>query len=371
MLLFDEKQMRFGFIVIILLAVLVHVYVLWHVYQILPLPVWAKWTVVALMLLSLAMLFIGFSGFYNRMPLSLASACYEVSTSWLIVFLYLLMIFLVLDFGRLVHLVPKEWLHNNAWTSCTIIVLLTGLLVYGNIHYNNKVRQPLTIDTGKQLSKPVKVVMVSDLHLGYHNRKAEFQRWVKMINAENPDLILVAGDIVDGHVRPLLEEDVAADFHEFNAPVVSCIGNHEFIAGLDKSLDFYKRAGITLLRDSTIEVGDLVIAGRDDHFNQRRKSVEQLLQGVDKNKFVILLDHQPYKLEEAQKAGVDFQFSGHTHEGQIWPISLMVNSMYEKAWGFCQKGDTSYYVSSGLGIWGGKYRIGTRSEYIVATITNK
>ena len=197
------------------------------------------------------------------------------------------------------------------------------------------------------------------------------QRWVKMINVENPDLILVAGDIVDGHVRPLLEEDVAADFHEFNAPVVACIGNHEFIAGLDKSLEFYKRADITLLRDSTIEVGDLVIVGRDDRFNHRRKSVDQLLQGVDKNKFVILLDHQPYKLEEAQQNGVDFQFSGHTHEGQIWPISLMVHGMYENAWGFCQKGDTRYYVSSGLGIWGGKYRIGTRSEYIVATIQAK
>ena len=72
--------------------------------------------------------------------------------------------------------------------------------------------------------------------------------------------------------------------------------------------------------------------------------------------------------EEAQKAGVDFQLSGHTHEGQVWPISLIVHSMYENAWGFCQKGDTRYYVSSGIGIWGGKYRIGTRSEYIVATI---
>lgn len=362
--------MKIGFIVIILVAVLVHAYVLWHVYQVLPFPVWAKWTVVVLMLAALAMLFVGFSGFYDRMPLWLASSCYNISTSWLIVFLYLLITFLLLDVGRLCHLVPKDWFYSNAWTAGAITTLIAGLLVYGNIHYNNKVREPLSLTTDKQLSKPVKVVMMSDLHLGYHNRKAEWQRWVKMINDENPDLILVAGDIIDGHLRPLLEEDMAADFHQLKAPVVACLGNHEYISGIDKSLDFYQRAGITLLRDSVITMGDFVIVGRDDRFARKRKPLNHLLEGVDSSKYVILLDHQPYKLEDAQKAGVDFQFSGHTHEGQIWPISLMVNAMYEKAWGPLQKGNTRYYISSGIGIWGGKYRIGTRSEYIVATISH-
>ena len=363
--------MKMGFIIVILVAVLAHVYVLWHVYQVLPFPVWAKWTVVALMVAALALLFVGFSGLYDRMPLGLASLCYEVSTSWLIVFLYLLLTFIVLDLGRLVHLLPKEWFHSNAWTAGAITAFIAGLLVYGNIHYHNKVREPIDLTTTKHISKPTKVVMLSDLHLGYHNRKAEWQRWVKMINDEKPDLILVAGDIIDGHMKPLLEEDMAADFHQLKAPVVACLGNHEYITGIDQSLDFYSQAGITLLRDSVITVGDLVIVGRDDRFSRGRKPLKHLLEGADSSKFVILLDHQPYKLEEAQKAGVDFQFSGHTHEGQVWPISLMVHGMYEIAWGFGQKGDTRYYVSSGLGIWGGKYRIGTRSEYIVATIQSK
>ena len=363
--------MKMGFVIIMLLAVVAHIYVLWHVYQVLPFPVWAKWTVVVLMLASLVMMLAGIAGAFNRMPLGLASAAYDVSTSWLIVFLYLLLAFLLLDLGRLIHIVPKMWLHDNAWTSGAITALVAGLLVYGNIHYNNKVREPLQLDTTKEISKPMKVVMLSDLHLGYHNRKAEWQRWVKMINQENPDLILVAGDIIDGYVRPLIEEDMAAGFHQLNAPVVACLGNHEYITGIDNSLDFYKKAGITLLRDSTLTVGDLVIVGRDDRFSRKRKSVKHLLDGVDKSKFIILLDHQPYNLEEAQKAGVDFQLSGHTHEGQVWPISLLVHSMYEKTWGAYQKGDTRYYISSGMGIWGGKYRIGTRSEYIVATIQSK
>ena len=360
--------MKFGFVLLMLLPVLAHVYVLWHVYQVLPLPVWGKWTIVALMTAALVMMFVGLFGTFDRMPLGLASAAYDVSTSWLIVFLYLLIAFVLLDLGRLVHLVPKTWLHDNAWTAGAVTAVIAGLLVYGNIHYHNKVRQPLTLGTSKQVSKPVRVMLLSDLHLGYHNRKAEWQRWVDMINAEQPDLILVAGDIIDGYVRPLNDEDMAADFHQLKAPVVACLGNHEYITGIDRSLDFYRRTGITLLRDSTLTVGDLLIVGRDDRSNRHRKSTAQLLAGADRSKFIILLDHQPYHLEESQQCGVDFQFSGHTHEGQVWPISLIVHSMYEDAWGFCQKGDTRYYVSSGMGIWGGKYRIGTRSEYVIATI---
>ena len=362
--------MKFGFILFMLIPVLAHVYVMWHVHQVLPLPVWGKWCVVALMTAALLMMFVGLFGAFDRMPLVVASAAYDVSTSWLIVFLYLLLAFVLLDLGRLVRLVPKAWLHDNAWVAGTITAVIAGLLTCGNLHYHNKVKQPLSLTTTKPMVKPVKVLLVSDLHLGYHNRKAEWQRWVKMINDENPDLILVAGDIIDGYVRPLLDEDMGADFHNLKAPVVACLGNHEYITGIERSLDFYRRAGITLLRDTTLTVGDLLIVGRDDRSNSKRQSTEQLLAGADRSKYIIVLDHQPYHLEESQQCGVDLQFSGHTHEGQVWPISLLVHRMYEDAWGYCRKGNTHYYVSSGLGIWGGKYRIGTRSEYVVATISH-
>lgn len=86
---------------------------------------------------------------------------------------------------------------------------------------------------------------------------------------------------------------------------------------------------------------------------------------------VRLLDHQPYHLEEAERAGIDFQFSGHTHDGQVWPISWLTRTMYEKSFGYTRRGSTEYYVSSGMGIWGPKFRIGTRSEYVVATLSGK
>ena len=86
--------------------------------------------------------------------------------------------------------------------------------------------------------------------------------------------------------------------------------------------------------------------------------------------FTLLLDHQPYHLEEAERCGIDFQFSGHTHHGQVWPASWVTDALYEDAFGSLRKGGTRYYVSSGMGIWGGKFRIGTRSEYVVLTLTD-
>ena len=124
-----------------------------------------------------------------------------------------------------------------------------------------------------------------------------------------------------------------------------------------------------------IEWEGIRIVGRDDRSNPHRKSIKELLNNTSTfhpqpSTFTILLDHQPYNLEEAEQAGVDFQLSGHTHRGQVWPISWITDAVYECSFGEWQRGATRYYVSSGIGIWGGKFRIGTRSEYVVAEIIN-
>lgn len=116
-------------------------------------------------------------------------------------------------------------------------------------------------------------------------------------------------------------------------------------------------------------VDGITLIGRDDRTNVHRKPLKNLMKQVDARHYTILLDHQPYHLEEAEQAGIDFQFSGHTHDGQVWPISWITRAMYEQSFGSLRKGDTQYYVSSGMGIWGGKFRIGTQSEYVVLNIT--
>ena len=116
----------------------------------------------------------------------------------------------------------------------------------------------------------------------------------------------------------------------------------------------------------TVIDSSIVVIGRDDRTNMRRKPIKDLM--VKKNLYSIVLDHQPYNLDRAEAAGVDFQLSGHTHRGQVWPISWITDHIYECSWGSHQRGNTQFYVSSGIGIWGGKFRIGTQSEYVVATL---
>ena len=359
---------KFGMLIFMLLPLLGNVYVLWHVWRILPLPSWAKVVVVMLMVFAFLLLFVGFSR-HVHLSMPLATVVYEIGTSWLIILLYLFMAFLLLDIGRWVHLVPATFLKNSWSGTLAVTAFMFIIFLYGNIHYHQKVRQPLTLTTGKTLSRKMKVVMLSDLHLGYHNRRSEFAKWVDKINEEKADLILVAGDIIDKNIQPLEEQEMHQEFLRLNAPVVACLGNHEYYGGESNALLFYKKADITLLRDSVTTVGDLCIIGRDDRSNPKRKALSELMKGVDRTKYLVVLDHQPIQLEEAEQNGIDFQLSGHTHHGQVWPISWITESIYECAFGEWQRGSTRYYVTSGIGIWGGKFRIGTRSEYVVAEIT--
>ena len=353
---------------ILLLPLLGITYIGWHVWTLVPLSRLWRMGLIAFGVLSFLLLFLNLGRVIDRMPLSLARVCYDIGDSSIIVLLYLVMIFLVLDLGRLVHLIPREWLYHNFYTTAIITVGVFVLFLVGNIKYRHKVRVPLQLTTSKPLAKPLRLVMLSDLHLGYHNPKAELHRWVDMINAEKPDYVLIAGDIIDISVRPLMEENMAEEFKRIQAPVYACLGNHEYYTGEPLAQQFYKDAGINLLRDTSVVVGDLCIIGRDDRTNSHRKAGAKLFAEADHSKYTIVLDHQPYYLEQAERAGIDFQLSGHTHRGQVWPISWITDNMYECAYGEHQRGNTRYYVSSGMGIWGGKYRIGTQSEYVVAEL---
>ena len=361
-------------ILFLLLPFLAIGYLAWHIWVMLPVQAWLKSLIIAIGVLSFVMLFLNFRRAFDSLPLWTARWAYEIGTSSLMVLLYLVMIFLVLDLGRLVRLVPKSFLYHNGYTAIGILVLMLGVFVYGNLHYLHKERVALDLKSAKPLAKEYKIVMASDLHIGYHNPRKELARWVDMMNAENPDFILIAGDIIDGSMRTVIEEQMAEEFRRLKAPVYACLGNHEFYAGVPEAQQFCKDAGIHLLVDEAAVIdSSIVIIGRDDRTNMRRKPIKDLVTNTqhpspNTQHYTIVLDHQPYNLDRAEAAGVDFQLSGHTHRGQVWPISWITDRNYESSWGSHQRGNTQYYVSSGIGIWGGKFRIGTQSEYVVATL---
>lgn len=310
----------------------------------------------------------------EKMPISVSSGLYRFSTGWLIAFLYLFLAVLIVDIlfllNNLFKFIDKDTaasiISNNSFTSVVIYGVVGAILLFGNIVYHNKKRQPLTI-TSTKIDKPIRIVGISDLHIGYTISAKEVSKWVKLINNEKPDMVVIAGDIIDNHMRPIFRDSIETVLNKIDAPlgVFACTGNHDLMFSVREDINFYNRSGITLLRDSTATINDITIIGRDDHSNSKRTGLNTITENINKSNFTILLDHQPINLDEAVGNNIDFQLSGHTHRGQVFPISLITDMIFELSHGYLKKGDTHFYVSSGIGIWGGKFRIGTRSEYLV------
>ena len=285
-----------------------------------------------------------FSSFLFRnldMPASFAQTVSQVGTGWLVFTLYMVLALLVFDILRLFHLRFKYSFYLS-----------------------------LFLTDGQSL----KVVAISDIHLGYATNKTMLAGYVDMINAQRPDIVLIGGDMIDNSVAPLRYEHMEEELSKIYAPlgVYMVPGNHEYISGIEESEKFIAQTPIVLLRDSVaILPNQIQLIGRDDRHNKGRKTLGQLTANLDKSKPVILLDHQPYDLEKTEEAGVDLQFSGHTHRGQVWPMNWIVDHLFELSYGIKKIGNSTIYVSSGLSLWGPPFRIGTDSEMVVFNITFK
>ena len=343
---------------------------LWHLIP--PFPA-NKIILVSVAVIMLALPFITL-GLGNHFPLPVTSIMYRVGTSWIMIMLYLVIFFLVLDLIRITGIAPLNRFMFNSWAGFSMLTLIFVVwMTAGNMNYHHKKRVELTIRTNKNTipNKPLKIVAIADLHLGYGIGTEEFRSWVKLINNEKPDVVLIAGDAIDNSLKPMYEKKFADIFREIktNHGIFMVPGNHEYIANINKSIDFLTQVGVTVLKDSVVIVDQsYYLVGRDDRSNSNRKTISELTASLDPSKPIILLDHQPYHFDEVEKNHIDLFFAGHTHNGQVWPISLITKAMYEISHGYLKKGDTHFYVTSGIGIWGGKFRIGSCSEYVVINI---
>lgn len=302
------------------------------------------------------------------LPPILAQMISEIGTGWMVFTLYMTLALLIFDLLQLFRLrCPHSFLLS--------LLLTLSLLGYGYYHYTHPTIK--TIDWA--IHKPagtggqsLKIVAVSDLHLGYATNKKKLAGYVELINAQKPDLVLIGGDLIDNSVIPLIQEHMEEELAHIQAPlgIYMVPGNHEYISGIEESIRFIHRTPIRLLRDSVVVLPNRIqLVGRDDRHNKDRKDVERLTSSLDKSLPILLIDHQPYELEKAAATGADIQFSGHTHQGQVWPMSWLFNFVFELNYGEKVIGNTLIYVTSGLSLWGPPFRIGTDSELVVFNLT--
>lgn len=222
------------------------------------------------------------------------------------------------------------------------------------------------------------VVAASDLHLGAVVGPSRLAKAVDRMNGLEPDVVLFAGDIVDESVTPEIEAKLGAIMRRLRPRlgVFAVPGNHEFYSGLETNLACLRACGITVLEDQAVRVGEaFTLVGRRDPSSLKdrevRLSIPAILSrsGVGDDLPIVVLDHQPVHLEEAEMAGAALQISGHTHDGQIFPFGLINSRIYELNWGYLRKGETHYYVTSGAGTWGPPIRIGSRAEVVRIRLT--
>ncbi len=244
--------------------------------------------------------------------------------------------------------------------------------------------RPRTTELELHIDKPagrlesLTAVLASDFHLGTLVGPSRLERIVDRINALGPDIVLLPGDIVDESVTDEQEARMSSVMRRLNAPlgVYAVPGNHEFYSGLERNLACLRACGIRVLEDEAVVVdGSFVLIGRRDPSalkgQETRTSIPVIMKrsGVDGTLPLILLDHQPLRLREAEEAGIDLQLSGHTHAGQLFPLNLINKRVWELHRGTLRKGATQYYVTPGVGTWGPPVRTGSRPEIVRIRIT--
>lgn len=319
---------------------------------------------------------------YKFLPLLVYDIWLGVGAIWFAFLVYFILTLLLIDIVRLFdswfHFLPafiqKEYELTKRITA-VIVIAVVGLIVFlGNLNKRDITVKTLELQFPKGDGKlsEINIVAASDLHLSPIDGERLLSKIIDKMESLNPDIILLSGDIVDDKAEILEQRKIGESFKRLNPKygIYTINGNHEFINGVDASVEYAEHLGMKVLRDEYELIdSSFYLVGREDSTmfqftGKHRKTLRQIIDTIESNHPKILLDHTPYKLEEAQKNNIALQLSGHTHHGQIWPANIITNMIYEISWGYKKKGNTHYYVTSGAGTWGPPVRTGSKSEIV-------
>ena len=326
--------------------------------------------------------------------LGFAIAVRRISTYWMGILLYFLSALLIADLIRLI--VSRTRLKNTRLFSRLGTVTVGGLIFvfagivcfYGAYHARQIKTTNYEVTVSKQAGdvKELNAVLIADTHMGYAIGRDHIEKMVKKINDCHPDIVIFAGDIFDNSTEGLdYPEETAELFRRIESKygIWATYGNHDIdeqiLMGFTFNWDgsppndsrmraFCEKAGINLLCDETVLIDNsFYLVGRRDGMkpgteNGSRKTAAELTEGLDKSKPIFFIAHEPNELQETADAGADIDFSGHTHDGQVFPLTVITDIVWENPCGMIKKDDMTSIVTSGVGIFGPFMRVGTDAE---------
>jgi predicted MPP superfamily phosphohydrolase len=309
---------------------------------------------------------------------------YKTGSNWIAVMLYGFLLLLVIDIVRITgwagNIRPDSIYQNYPLTKaimfgafCLVISIILAV-GYSNANRLRITHLKISIDKTVEQLTGLRVVMASDIHMGHINGRKSLARIVDAMNEQNPDIVLFAGDVFDSSPEPVLKKNMGVEFERLQTKYGAyfATGNHEYIGeramrnAKGTIIEYLSSHGIQPLLDAAVLIdSSFYVVGRKDRSSLTRKTISELMQGIDRQLPVIMLDHQPNHLDEVEQAGVDLHLSGHTHHGQMWPLNYITGKLFERDWGFLQKGKSNFYVSCGAGTWGPPIRTAGYSEIVV------
>lgn len=259
------------------------------------------------------------------------------------------------------------------------LLFFIGLFVYSLYSAYVPVVRKLSIKINKPLNHPLRIAVASDLHLGRLFSNKAIARLEALINRHQADILLMPGDIMDDNTQAFTDYNMAEDLAKLvtSLPygIYATLGNHDLYGHEQPISEALQDAGVQLLNDDVTYLSHqgqpIWLLGRFDNHKRQRVATTELLAQVNTTEPVILLDHRPSDIMAHSQLPIDLQVSGHTHNGQIFPANFIVNAINRLGYGYEQIGKGHFVVSSGYGFWGIPFRLGSRSEIWLITLTSK
>lgn len=313
------------------------------------------------------------------LPYPIAKIIFNIGCLYLGAFVYMLFLFTISFF--LTHIFK-----NGKLDYYSISILLSIIITAYGFYCQNTTKiknYDVQIDSKIENNSSIKVALVSDIHLGCTFSKTHLDKMITEINDLEPDVIIIAGDLIDSDLDVALKEDDLTNLSNLKSTYGTffALGNHDCYTGqIDKLANILRENNITVLNDDYALINDsFYVIGRIDTSINRyttnsniteRNSLNNIISDVDKSKPTIVIDHSPNNVEDSIENNIDLQVSGHTHNGQLFPFNFIVNKTSPIGYGYRKINNTNVIVSSGYGSWGPPIRTTGKSEIALINIHN-